>query len=165
MGSDVLSAVFTLFGVVVGGFLTFLAQYIIYRQQEKSEMRKKAIDLKHKQCLALWAKLSDTYRYLFFSGRYSPDKIELDKLGEHIKQLNVAIIKAEPFISRQSFLRLMQVRDAVNLFFGGLETDSVSRSYEEHMNFITNLEEPMRKARDVLREELQLANLDIFQTE
>jgi len=170
MSSDILAAMLALIGVIIGAFLTFLTQYLLHRQQERTELRKQAFDVKNEQCLALWKVLSDTYQYLFFSGRYSEDKVDLRGLGEHIKELNVAVIKAEPFISHQSFLQLMEVRDAINCFFVELETqraptvwnEEVRRSWEEHMAFINKLEEPMNKAREVLRQEMQLARLDIF---
>ena len=64
----------------------------------------------------------------------------------------------------------MEIRDAVNHFFGELEfqrvptewNDELQGSYEAHMAFIVKLEEPMNKARDVLREELQLSKLGMF---
>ncbi|NOZ27816.1 MAG: hypothetical protein GXP39_07160 [Chloroflexi bacterium] len=156
-----MSAIFPLLGVVIGGLLAFLTQYLLHRQQERTEIRKKAIDVKNQQCLALWKTLSDTYQYLFFSGGYSADKVDVEGLGRHIRMLNVAIIRAEPFLSRRSFLRLMEVRNAVNEFFGELESAKLA-SYEEYVAFIAKLEGPMGRARDVLREELQLAELGLL---
>jgi len=160
MSSEMTSATLALFGVVVGALLTFLAQFLLHRQQERSEVRKKAIDLKNEQCLALWETLADTYHYLFFPGHYSENKVDLGRLGEHIKCLNVAIIKAEPFISHQNFLQLMEVRGAISAFFTERETGK-GHSGAEHMAFICGFEAPINKARDVLREELQLVSLGI----
>ena len=174
MSSDIQVVMLALLGVVIGGILTFLTQYFLYRQQEKSEIRKKAIDLKNEQCLSLWKTLSNVYAYLYFSGNYSVDKIDFDGIGEHIKKMNLAIIKAEPFIRHEGFLVLMEVRDVINEFFTkrefivshlrkeNLSSEVELRFYKDHMAFIEKLEEPMNRARDVLRGELQLTGLGIF---
>ncbi len=160
MNNSILPMMIPLLGVVVGALLAFFTQYLLRRQQDISDIRKKAIDVKTQQCLAVWNALSDTYRYLFFSGCYSASKIDIGGLGEHLKGLNITIIKAEPFVNHQNFLRLMEVRDTLNQFFIDLES-SVPYSYEEHMAFVVKMEGPMGKARDVLREELQLVDLGI----
>lgn len=89
----------------------------------------------------------------------------VEGLGEHIKALNVAIIKASHSSATKVFCSCMEVRNAVNLFFGELELEAADLcSYEEYMAFIAKLEEPMNRARDVLREELQLTELGVLRT-
>lgn len=160
MSSD--SSIYTLLGVVIGAILTFLSQHILYQQQEKSEIRKRAIDLKNTQCLILWNVLSDTYQYLYFEGNYSKDKMDLGEFRKHIKKLNVAIIQVELFISHERYLRLLEVRDALSNFIGKQEVVNTSLSYEEHMRLISELEKLMDTVRDILRKELQLAGLGVL---
>jgi hypothetical protein len=161
MNNGFVSAILPIIGVVIGAFLTFLAQYLLHMRQEKTELLKNAISVKNEQCLALWVVVSEVYKYLFYSGQYSEEKIDLKGLGSHIKELNMAIIKVEPFISKRSYIQLMNVRDALNQFVGDLE-EAGPLSFTEYGNFIARLEEPMDKARDVLREELQLTKLGII---
>lgn len=168
MSSD--SSVYTLLGVVIGAVLTFLSQHLLYRQQEMSEMRKKAIDLKNSKCLALWEALSDIYQYLYYTGGYFDHKIDLHNLSEHVKKLNVAIIKAEIFISHNGYIQLIEVRDALNGFIFEIEKsnlfsekDSINPSFhEKHKFLIYKLEELMNIARDNLRKELQLDRLGVL---
>jgi len=159
MEKNTLSAVLPIIGVVIGALLTFSAQFILSSRQQESEIRKKAVDLKNEQCVALWGDFADTYQYLFFSGGYLKDKIDIKGLGQHIKKLNVAIIRVEPFITHNGFLDLMKVRDTLNQYY--LEWEKGFPSYDEYMIFINKLEEPMNKARDVLRRELRLVDLGV----
>jgi|GEM_PF-5875726 len=159
MGKNSPSAVLPIIGVVIGALLTFTTQFVLSSKQQESEIRKKAIDLKNEQCVALWRDFADTYQYLFFTGNYSQDKIDIKGLGQQIKKLNVAIIRVEPFISRDGFLDLMKVRDTLNQYY--LRWEKGFPSYDEYMAFIIKLDEPMSQARDVLRRELRLFDLRV----
>jgi hypothetical protein len=181
MEKNNLSTVLPIIGVVIGALLTFSAQFVLSSKQQESEIRKKAIDLKNEQCVALWGDFAATYQYLFFSGNYSQDKIDIKGLGQHIKNLNVSIIRVEPFITHNGFLDLMNVRDTLNRYYLEWEEhekkDQLERqgggpfrmapfpSYNEYIDFINKLEEPMHKARDVLRSELRLVNLRVVPNE
>jgi hypothetical protein len=52
--------------------------------------------------------------------------------------LNIAVIRVEPYISHESFLQLIEVRDSLNQFYIGWERSP--SSYEEYMVFIKDLE-------------------------
>jgi len=99
-----------------------------------------------------------------FSGLYSENKIDLVELDKHIKRLNAAIIKAEPFISHQGYLQLIKVRDTLNKLLTVRDLGA-SLSGEEYVAFIMELEKPMNTARDVLRDELKLDELGILQND
>lgn len=161
MNNDILLGMLALLGVVMGAFLSFFSQYLLYRHQEKSDIRKKALEIKNSQCLGFWEAFSDMYQYLFFSGLYSENKIDLVELDKHIKRLNAAIIKAEPFISHQGYLQLIEVRDTLNKLLTVRDLGA-SLSGEEYVAFIMELEKPMNTARDVLRDELKLDELGIL---
>ena len=113
-------------------------QYYLSVKKEKEELRKKAIDLKNQHCVTLWNKFADTYKYLYYSGSYSPKKIDLDGLSLHIKALNVHIIRAEPFITHPAFLELMNARDFLDGFFVSQER-GLAMSHKEYMEFINKL--------------------------
>lgn len=156
---DNFAAILALFGVIIGVGLTFLSQLLLLKYQEKSELRKNAIALKNKECLTLWRTFSDVYHYIYFSGSYSEDKIDVTGLGKHIKKINTTIIGVEPFISEQNFKVLLGVKDSINEFFGELEAGE-GLSYNEMMVNIIKLENPMNAARDILRDELKLITLE-----
>jgi hypothetical protein len=117
MKKNNLSAFLPIIGVVIGALMTFYAQFVLSSKQQESEIRKKAIDLKNDQCVALWGEFAATYQYLFYSGGYSADKIDFDGLGNHIKKLNIAIIRVMPFVSDDGFLELLNVRDTLNQWY------------------------------------------------
>jgi len=153
-----LTAILALVGVFIGAVLGFISQSILYRQQEKSELRKNAINLKNEECLKLWKAFSEVYQYIYFSGSYSQNKIDAKGLGEHIKRINMAIIQVEPFISQQNFEQLLLVRDSINGLFIKIEGGN-GLPYKEIILEILEIEKPMNSARDVLREELGLTSL------
>jgi hypothetical protein len=159
MTKNTVSVFLPIIGVVVGALLTFSTQYVLSSRQQESDIRKKTLELKNEQCIALWKNFADTYQYLYFSGSYSEDKIDMKGLGRHIKALSVAIVRTEPFISQNGFRGLMKVRDTLNEYY--IEWEKGFPSYNEYIDFISKLEAPMNEARDVLRRELRLVDLGV----
>ena len=160
MIKEVQATLLSLISVVVGVVLTFFSQFFLGFQVEKNMRINKAITIKNEQCTDMWEEFANIYQYLYYSGKYSIEKIDVEGLGQHLKELNVAVIRAEPYISRESFLKLIKVRDILNQFY--IEWVRNPLSYEAYSAFISDLEEPMNVARDVLRKEISLSELKIF---